>query len=271
MVLVPLVAAPSLMLAVSAAERRFGPAVAGAMAAMPVALSIIVLAVGAELGRDAGATLAAAAVAHVVAQVAFALAFATVITRHGGPLGLLAGVTAFALVSLLVEPVPPALAITAAIPTLFIKGPFIKGSDPLTTRSHENPCSERNRSIKGSDPLMTALGAGAALGMVATALVTAEVAGPAAAGAIGAFPALSTAFALVLVRTHGAGAAANALRGLVGGLRAYLVFCVTVAVAAPMLGVFTAVPVGLGLCLATYVVLLRPARSRPAAIEASCS
>src|SRR5215212_7540779 len=108
MVLVPLVAAPSLMLAVSAAERRFGPAVAGATAALPVALSIVILAVGAELGRDAGATLATAAAAHVVAQVVFALTFAAVVSRNGGPLGLLAGVTAFALVSLLVGPLPPA-------------------------------------------------------------------------------------------------------------------------------------------------------------------
>ena len=69
-----------------------------------------------------------------------------------------------------------------------------------------------------------------------------------------------TAFALVLVRTRGAKAAADALRGLVGGLRAYLVFCVTVAVAAPVLGVYTAVPIALALCLATYAVLLRPRR-----------
>jgi hypothetical protein len=246
MVLVPLVAAPSLMLAVSAAERRFGPAVAGAMAAMPAALSIIVLAVGAELGRDAGATLAASAAAHVVAQVAFALTFATVITRHGGPLGLLAGVTAFALVSLLVEPFPPALAIAAAVPVLLLgsRRPVLNHTRPAAT-------ARRGHGV-------VALGALAALVMVGAALLTAELAGPAAAGAIGAFPALSTAFALVLVRTRGAVAAAGALRGLVGGLRAYLVFCVTVAVVAPVLGVYTAVPLALGLCLATYAVLLRP-------------
>jgi len=253
MVLVPLVAAPSLMLAVSAAERRLGPAVAGAMAALPVALSIIVLAVGAELGRDAGATLAAAAAAHVVAQVAFALAFAAVITRRGGALGLLAGVASFALVSLLVEPLPPALAIAFAVPALLLTGarpPALEGPDP-------RPAVDQRRE-RG----VVALGAGAALVMVATALGTAEVAGPAAAGAIGAFPALSTAFALVLVRTRGAQAAARALRGLVGGLRAYLVFCVTVAVAAPVLGVYSAVPLALALCLATYAVIYSSFRLR---------
>jgi GntR family transcriptional regulator/MocR family aminotransferase len=32
-------------------------------------------------------------------------------------------------------------------------GPTTRGSDPSTIRSHENPCSERDGSIKGSDPL----------------------------------------------------------------------------------------------------------------------
>jgi hypothetical protein len=252
MVLVPLVAAPSLMLVVSAAERRFGPAVAGAMAAMPIAISIVVLAVGAELGRAAGATLAASAAAHVVAQIAFALVFAAVVERRGVALGLLAGTAAFAVVSLLVHPLPLALAIALAIPAL------IKGSDPLIKRSRSEQGFSCERSVKGSDPLTIALGAGVALAMVAAGLLTAELAGPAAAGTIGAFPALSTAFALVLARTRGRWAVARALRGLVGGLRAYLVFTVSVALIAPAEGVVVAVPLALGMCLVTYGLLLWP-------------
>jgi hypothetical protein len=245
MVLAPLFAAPTLMLAATAAERRFGPAVAGAMAAMPVALSVIVLAVGAELGRAAGATLAAGAAAHVVAQVAFALTFAAVITRRGPALGLLAGTGAFAAVSLLVEPIPPALAIAAAVPVLLLGSATIKASDPV-------PAVKTERGSR----VAAALGAMAAFVMVGAALLTADLAGPAAAGLIGAFPALSTALALVLARSRSAEAAAGALRGLVGGLRAYLVFCVTVAVATPALGVIVAVPLALTLCLMAYAMLL---------------
>jgi hypothetical protein len=259
MVLVPLLAAPSLMLATTAAERRFGAAVAGTIAAAPIVLSVIVLAVGTELGRDAGATLAAGAAAHVVAQVAFALVFATTVTRRGGPSGLLAGVTAFTLVSLLVELVPLPLAIAAAFPTLLLAPHFLKGSDSLTTRSHKKPCSERNRFVKGSDPL---IGAVAATALVGGALGTAAALGPAAAGAVGAFPALSATFAFVLVRSRGAGAAAAALGGLIGGLRAYLVFCLTVVVVAPAFGVVVAVPLALGACLTVYPVLLVSSRSR---------
>jgi hypothetical protein len=246
MVLVPLIAAPSLMFAVSAAERRFGAAVAGAMAAMPVALSVVLLAVGAELGADAGATLAAAAAAHVVAQVAFALAFAFVVERRGAALGVAAGAGAFVLGSLALATLPTTAAIALAVPALLVT--------PRPAASAPEPSSGRMRGA-------TALGAAAAVAMVSAALTTAELAGPATAGMIGAFPALSTAFAVLLVRTRGPHAAASALRGLIGGLRAYLVFTVTVALAAPALGVYAAVPLALTLCLMTYAALLRGPRS----------
>ena len=75
----------------------------------------------------------------------------------------------------------------------------------------------------------TALGAAASVALVGSALTAAHVAGPEAAGAIGAFPAVSTAFALVLVRSRGTRTAANALKGLTVGLRGYLAFCLFVA------------------------------------------
>jgi hypothetical protein len=245
------------MIAVSAVERRFGPAVAGAVAAMPVSLSIIVVAVGAELGADAGATLAANAAAHVVAQVAFALAFAHLVERRGAALGLLAGTAAFALVSLLLAPIPTPFAIALAIPAL------MKGSVPSTKRNRSEQGFSYEHDVEGSDPCAgrghaaTAVGALAAAALVGGALLTTQLAGPAAAGTIGAFPALSTAFALLLTRTRGTRAAASALKGLIGGLRAYLVFTVAVALAAPALGVYTAVPLALALCVATCAVLLR--------------
>ena len=79
---------------------------------------------------------------------------------------------------------------------------------------------------------------------------------------IGAFPALSATLALVLVRGRGADAAAAALGGLIGGLRAYLVFCLTIAFVAPALGVVIAVPLALGACLAVYGALLSSSRNR---------
>jgi hypothetical protein len=254
MVFVPLLAAPSLMLAATVAERRYGAAVAGTIAAAPITLSVIILAVGLELGRDAGAELAAAAAGHVVAQVAFALCFATLVTRRGGAAGLLAGALAFTLVSLLVALVPLPLAIASALPALLLAPTFLKGSGPFMLRGRKKACSERNRSV----PLV---GAVAAMAMVGAALGTAELAGPAAAGTIGAFPALSATLALVLIRSRGVGAAAAALGGLIGGLRAYLAFCLAVVLAAPAFGVVVAVPLALVACLAVSAALLPSSRS----------
>src|SRR4051794_35298523 len=115
MVLAPLVAAPSLMLVATAAERRFGPAVAGVVAAAPMAIAVITLAAGAD-----GPALAASAAAHVVAQVAFALAFAAVVVRRGGRAGLGAAAAAFVVVSLPLALIPERLAILAAIPALVL-------------------------------------------------------------------------------------------------------------------------------------------------------
>ena len=112
MVLAPLLAAPAVMLAATAAERRYGATVAGLVGAAPVALAVVILSVG-------DGAVAASAAAHVVAQVAFAVAFALVVVRHGGTVGALAG-AAYAAVSALVEFVPAAVALAAALPALLI-------------------------------------------------------------------------------------------------------------------------------------------------------
>src|SRR3954447_12385305 len=123
------------MLVASAAERRYGAAVAGMVAAAPVSLTVIVLAVGAD-----GGALAASAGAHVIAQVAFALVFAAVI-RRGGLAGLCSGTVAFAAVSAAITTLPPFLATTAAIPALLLAPRYLKGSDPFRFED------------QGSDPL----------------------------------------------------------------------------------------------------------------------
>ena len=212
MVIAPLFAAPAVMFAATAAERRYGATVAGLVGAAPVALAVVILSVG-------DGAVAASAAAHVVAQVAFAVAFALVVVRHGGIAGAAAGAGAYAAVSALVEFVPAAIAIAAALPALFV-APRALPEHPAETGAAPGHAS-------------TALGAAASVALVGSALTAAHFAGPEAAGAIGAFPAVSMAFALVLVRSRGTRTAANALRGLTVGLRGYLAFCLVVAATGP--------------------------------------
>lgn len=224
---VPLVAAPALMLAVTAVERRAGPAAAGVVAAAPLSIAVIVLALGAE-----GPAVAASAGAHVVAQVAFALAFAVLIVRRGPLAGFAAAACAYVAISLLVELVPAWLATAAAVPALAIAAPRDKGSDPSSS----------------GRPVDPRVGAVIVFGIVGVSLLAADRFGPGLAGTVAAFPTLSATFALLLARARGPEAAACALRGLVVGLRGYLAFCVVVAATGWVaLGVLAAVAMNSGL------------------------
>ena len=223
---VPLLAAPTLMLAVTAVERRAGPAAAGVIAAAPLSIAVIVLALGAS-----GPAVAASAGAHVVAQVAFALAFAAVIVRRGSLAGFAAATLAYVSVSVLIALVPAWLATVAAVPVLVLAAEV-----------------ERPGRLSSGPPVDARVGAAIVFVLVGVSLVVADLLGPAAAGIVAAFPALSTTFVLLLVRVRGAVAGAHALGGLIVGLRGYFAFCVVVAGTGWVaLGVLAAVAMNCGL------------------------
>ena len=216
MVVVPLLLAPLLMAVATVLERRIGPAVAGWVGAAPVIIVIALFAVSADLGPGAAALLAGGAAEHVVAQVAYAAAFALLVRRLGTVVGLSAGVGAFVLVSLVLALLP-----------------------------------------QGRIPAAAAVAAGVvALVAVGVVVTVAHLAGPGAAGLVSAFPTFSTALALLVARDLGTPGVAAVLTGTVRALPAYLVFCVTVWLAAPAMGIGAAVALGLTACLATSRLVL---------------
>jgi len=223
---VPLLAAPTLMLAVTAVERRAGPAAAGVVAAAPLSIAVIVLALGAS-----GPAVAASAGAHVVAQVAFALAFAAVIVRRGSLAGFAAATLAYVAVSFVVALIPALLATLAAVPVLALAPqPKVPGT------------------LGSGAPVDARVGAAIVFVLVGVSLVVADRLGPAAAGIVAAFPALSTTFVVLLVRVRGVAAGAHALGGLIVGLRGYFAFCVVVAGTGWVaLGVLAAIAMNCGL------------------------
>jgi hypothetical protein len=240
--LVPLVSAPTVVALAGAAERRFGSSAAGWTSAIPTTLPVAILGVAAELGDRAGATLALSAAAHVGAQVAFAVVFALMLGRFGVLVSLAAGAATFAALSVVLHPVPAPLAAALAVPALLLAPRLLPG--------HSGPGKRRSRRD-------TALASAVALTFVSVVLLTAQRAGPAAAGAIGAFPALSTSLALVIARETGAPAAAAMLQGMIRGLPGYLAFCLTVTVLAPACGTPVAVAAAACACLAVGAITWR--------------
>jgi hypothetical protein len=205
-----LVLAPAVMLLLSLIERRFGPAAAGWLAAAPITLAIAVLGTGPEV--------AASAAAHVPAQVAFAVVL--------GRRNLLLAIGAYVVVSFI------PYGVVLAVPALIV------GMRALPEPATEPP-----------EPAGVVLRAVVATLVVAAILTAARVSGPGLAGAIAAFPALSTVLALTSDPAH-------TLRGLLNGLAGYFAFAATVGFLVP------SVPVGLAACAVMWVALSSEPRTR---------
>jgi len=231
---VPLVLAPIVMALASVVERRLGPSAAGWFAALPVAFSVAVLSVSAEAGTSPAAAMALSAAVHVPAQVAFGAVFAGVLIRRGLLLGLVAGTVTYLGLSLVLTCVPAPVAVICAIPLLIL-------APSLMARGEPHPTSPRSR-------LTTALTCAGAAVIVAAAVTTTRLAGPTTAGAVAAFPTMSTLVAMTVARGDGPPASAHALTGLVRSLPCYLTFCLVVALVAPSAGL-PAIALGLLACL----------------------
>lgn len=243
MILLPLLLAPLVMAAAGLVERRLGSAASGWTGALPVAFAVAVLAVAVDAGPRTAAAMALSAAAHVPAQVAFGLAFAYVLRRRGLLIGAACGVAAYLAGALVVPRAPAALDVAVAVVALTLAPRLMPTVPP-------RPGPARRRSTTA----LTCLGASV---VVAVAVLSSRLAGPALAGAIAAFPMMCTMLTVVTVRRDGPSAGVQSLGGLVRSLPCYLVFGVTVALAAPLGGPL-AVGLGLLTCAATAALTFRP-------------
>jgi hypothetical protein len=246
-----LLLAPAVMATASVIERRQGAAAAGWVAALPVSFAVAVVAVTLEAGTAPERAMALSAAAHVPAQVAFAVAFAAVLTHRGLFLGVAAGALVYVACSVALADAPNALMVTGAIPALAL-------APRVMTDERARPGSPRRWPA-------TVITSAAASAVVGAAIVTTRLAGPEAAGAVAAFPTMSTALAVAVVTRDGASAGAHALAGLVRSLPCYLAFCLVVVLAAPSFGV-AATALGLLACVAAAATTWRavPVTRRPA-------
>ena len=244
------------MVAATLVENRFGPAAAGWVAAAPITISVASLVVGIEYGRHAAAALTESSAEHVTAQIAFAIAFAVVLRRRGGLASMLSATAVYAIISLAVVWIPAPVALAASMLAV-VFGPRLLLGGPASGPSRgNNAAATVTRAIAGS----------AAVGFT---LLIARLAGPTTAGATAAYPIVSATVALLILRSRGKVAAAQALSGLCRGLPAYFSFCLTMALTTPYVGVVLAVALSLTVCLATYRITWQTVRPSPATVPVS--
>jgi hypothetical protein len=228
-----LLLAPAVMVAAAVIEGRLGPSAAGWVAALPISFGVAVVAVTLDAGSGAASTMALSAAAHVPAQVAFGVVFAGVLVRHGLARGAAAGFAAYVACSL--ADLPTALLVTAAIPLLALAPRLMPTGQP-----------RRGSTRRWSTTAVTCL---IASGIVGAAVLTSRLAGPETAGAVAAFPTVSTTLAISVAGRDGAVAGTHALTGLIRSLPCYLAFCLVIAIAAPTTGL-AAIALALLACLA---------------------
>ena len=252
--IVSLLVAPLLMFVAVWAEQQRGATTGGWVAALPVSLPISVVTVAVDGGPRMADRLVWSVSGHVAAQVLFAAAFTAVLHRAGFFRGFLAGAAVYGGLSVVLPELPVHAAAALAVPVLFFA--------PRWVPAHGSPGGSSRH------PAVTALTCLGASLVVAAGVFGCRAAGPAAGGALAAFPTVSALLALNIARRAGNSAGANALGGLVRSLPCYLAFSLCTALTLPAIGT-PAIPLALVACLAigrlTWRSLPAPASAPSAA------
>jgi hypothetical protein len=217
---------PAFLLLLSLAGRRWGPAVAGWLAGLPVLTGPILFLLALEMGPGFAAAAATVSLSAVAGAVAFILTYARVCVRGSPARSLLYSLASWSCVALLLTRLPPDNSVSLGIallalliaPKLFprIAGPLLAATLP-----------------RWELPLRML--AGAAITLAVTSLAAAI--GPSWSGMFAVFPVITIVLSVFSHRTSGPAFAATLLRAMIWGLYALTSFCFALAILLPQQGV----------------------------------
>ena len=235
--------APGLVAATTLAGRRWGPRVAGWLGGLPVVVGPILFALALERGDAFAAEAAQGSLLGLLSLNAFVLAYAWAARRVSWAGALLAGWSAFAGATVLLDPlwVGPLAAlvmVTAAFMAVEAVLPRSGSGDGVP------------RTPRFDLALRTVCTAALVLGLTGLA----GVLGARLSGMLAAFPVLASVLAAFTQAQAGAAAAADFLRGLVRGLISFALFCFVVAVLLPSAGMAVAFGAATAVALAAHTV-----------------
>ncbi|MFO1327656.1 MAG: hypothetical protein U1F56_09895 [Rubrivivax sp.] len=241
---------PLFLLGVSLVARRWGPRVAGLFAGLPLVTGPILGFMAVEQGTTFGAAGARAALGGVAGAVTFALVYSHRALRGPWPQALSLALTAWAALALLLQLLPGALAVQAALAL---------GALALAPRLRPALPALPPAAPVGAGGLALRMAAGAGLTLAVTG--AAAWLGPRWSGVLAVFPLLSTVIAVDVQRRQGAAHAAVLLCSMLPAFNAFSAFCAVLALgyAQGWLGaaIALAVAVALGVQLVTVRLLRR--------------
>jgi hypothetical protein len=213
--------APTLVLCVTLATRRWGSRVGGMLIALPVVAGPILLVITLEHGETFGARAARGALLGVVALSAFCAAFAAVASLRRWPAVLLIGWAAFAVVAACGArwDAPPVAGLATALAALLLARAYLSSNAHTDASSPSPPPWD----------LYARVGATAVLVILLT--TAAGALGPAVSGVLTPFPIAASVLATFTLTQEGPAASVALLRGFVVALPGFAAFFFAVAVA----------------------------------------
>jgi hypothetical protein len=209
--------APALILIATLAGRRWGPAVGGWLAGLPLTSGPVSFILALEQGPQFAARAALGTLFGLVSLASFCLAYGAASRRAGWPGCLAAALGGFALSTLLLEGVtlPLGLAFALVCAVLAGVGALMAGAAPPRPPP---------RLVPGD--LLLRMAIAALLVLILTSVAAAL--GPALAGSLSPIPVFGAILAVFAHRDQGGAAAAQLLRGMVLGSFGFATFMLVV-------------------------------------------
>ncbi|MEV8513745.1 hypothetical protein [Dactylosporangium sp. NPDC051484] len=267
-----LLLAPMLVVASSAAGRRWGPQVSGVLVALPIVAGPILLITCLDHGPAFGARAAASALLGLVSLLLFVVVFGHAGRRLRWPAALVVSWAAClaadaALARLAVPPLAGAALVLAAawlaaraLPRDETPTPRHDAGTVRTAAAALPPAPAR------ANPWWDLPARAVATAVLVLVVTWASAAiGPAATGVLAPFPIATSVVAAFALARDGSAGAVRMLRGVPGGLVGFAVFCLMVALLVERLGTYGAFGLALLVTLiAQLATLYAIARYRPA-------
>ncbi|MBI1396547.1 MAG: hypothetical protein GC151_11255 [Betaproteobacteria bacterium] len=234
MLALKLVLVPTFLALLTLAARRWGAAVAGRLAGLPVVTGPILFVIALEQGAHFTAGVATSALAAVGAAAAFSLTYSWACLRWSWGRSLLASAASWFVVALGASFLPhdAGVSLVVAVAGLAVALALLPPVTPGTVGGAQFRGRELVlRMVAGATLTVVVSGAAATIGSIWT-------------GLFAVFPVMGTVLAVFSHRAHGAAFVTPLLRGMILGMYATAAFCVVLATLLDRLGVAGAFAIG---------------------------
>ena len=251
-----LLLAPAFVVGASLATRRYGAAVGGVLAGLPIVAGPILAVYDLQHGQAFAAHAAAGTLLGILSLTAFVLVFGHFATRAGWLASMLTGWLAFFAATAALDAVslPAGVALALVLAALGLGATLLPRS------------SQQAIAMSGRPPWDLPVRAGCALALVLALTTASGWLGPQLSGLLAPFPIITTVLAAFTLAQLGVGESLRLLRSILGGFVAFALFCFVLTIALGHLGTASAFTLAATVALVAQSVTLGLVRRREAAI-----